>query len=167
MAILTTVNKMYMPIRQYPQNLGTRNLAQVTTNRVPIRLRSRNTNATTIPTWNSSTKAPGYTLAVCTTRAVPSPTSMLNMGPAKQPATAIVGCPALASATSATRSPTEFPHARTVMPRMAGGKSMMAPTAARQLRSSPAVVEIQKTLMMKEMMVLAMVSVSGASFSRR
>ena len=44
---------------------------------------------------------------------------------------------------------------------------MMIPIAARQFRSSPAMVEIQKTLMMKEMRVLGMFSDSGASFSGR
>jgi len=44
---------------------------------------------------------------------------------------------------------------------------MMTPIAARQFRSSPAMVEIQKTLIIKEMRVLAMFSLSGASFSRR
>ncbi|KAM3255822.1 hypothetical protein ACQJBY_048791 [Aegilops geniculata] len=142
-------------------------LTMVTTNRVAIKLRRRNTNATTIPTWNSSTKALGYTPAVCITRAVPNPTSMLNIGPAKQPAMAIVGWPFLANATSATRSPTEFPHAKTVMPSIAGGRSIITPIAARQFRSSPAMVEIQKTLITNDMRVLAMFSVSGDSFSKR
>lgn len=108
----------------------------------------------------------GYTLAVCITSAVPSPTSILNIGPAKQPAMAIVGWPDFAKATSATRSPTEFPQAKTVMPSIAGGKSIMTPIAARQFRSSPAMVEIQKTLITKEIVVLAMFSVIGASFSK-
>jgi hypothetical protein len=53
------------------------------------------------------------------------------------------------------------------MPSIAGGKSMITPIAARQFRSSPAMVEIQKTLIIKEMRVLVMFSVSGASFSKR
>lgn len=111
-------------------------------------------------------KGLGYTLAVCITRAVPNPTSMLNIGPAKHPAMAIVGCPFLANATSATRSPIEFPHAKTVMPSIAGGRSIITPIVARQFRSSPAMVEIQKTLIIKDIRVLAMFSVSGASFSK-
>lgn len=42
----------------------------------------------------------------------------------------------------------------------------MTPIAARQFRSSPAMVEIQKTLITKEIVVLAMFSVIGASFSK-
>ncbi|ERN12333.1 hypothetical protein AMTR_s00025p00068280 [Amborella trichopoda] len=63
--------------------------------------------------WNLSSHSSGYTSTACAVRAPPSPISILNMGPAKHPATAMAGWPALATATSATRSPTEFPQART------------------------------------------------------
>ena len=43
----------------------------------------------------------------------PTPTRRLNMGPAKQPANAIVGKPSRAMAIFDTRSPIEFPHAKT------------------------------------------------------
>lgn len=49
-------------------------------------------------------------------RAEPMPTSRLNIGPAKTAATAMDGSPCLAIATSAKRSPAEFPQASTVTP---------------------------------------------------
>lgn len=162
---LTNVKTTYSPTRQIPQNLGTRNLDQVITNRDPIRLSNKKTKAITIPTWNPSSYAFGYTLAVCITKADPSPTSMLNIGPAKQPAIAIAGLPAFATATSATRSPTEFPQARTVRPRSAGGSLRRVPSAAKQLRSSPAIVDIQKTLIMKATTITGSCSVFGGCFS--
>ena len=64
--------------------------------------------------------------------------SMLNSGPEKQAATAIVGCPACAMTTSATRSPTELPHARTVMPRMDGLMPMIVPSVLSAPSSSGA-----------------------------
>jgi len=51
---LTNVKATYSPTRQIPQNLGTRNLDQVITNRDPIRLSNKKTKAITIPTWNPS-----------------------------------------------------------------------------------------------------------------
>uniref|UniRef100_A0A7C9EDU6 Uncharacterized protein n=1 Tax=Opuntia streptacantha TaxID=393608 RepID=A0A7C9EDU6_OPUST len=99
------------------------------------------------------------------TRAVPSPINMLNMGPAKHPAIANAGWPAFATATSATRSPTEFPHASTVSPRIAGGKLRRVPSAARQLRSSPATLDIQKTLITNARRTMGICSLLGGSFS--
>lgn len=99
------------------------------------------------------------------TKALPRPTSMLNIGPAKHPAIAIAGWPALATATSATRSPTEFPHASTVRPRSAGGSLRRVPIASRQFTSSPAVVDIQNTLITNAMTTTGRCSVLGGSFS--
>ncbi|KAG5626191.1 hypothetical protein H5410_011409 [Solanum commersonii] len=90
---------------------------------------------------------------------------MLNIGPAKHPAMAIAGWPAFATATSATRSPTEFPHASTVKPRKAAGSFRSSPRTARQLRSSPATVEIQNTLITNAITTAGICSVLGASFS--
>lgn len=103
------------------------------------------------------------------TKALPKPTSMLNMGPTKQPAMAITGCPALAKETSATRSPTELPQAKTVRPSTAWGMFKMVPMTARQLSSSPAMVEIQNTLIMKAKKVISMFSESdwGGADSRK
>mmetsp|Transcript_65434 Transcript_65434/g.147635 ORF Transcript_65434/g.147635 Transcript_65434/m.147635 type:complete len:296 (-) Transcript_65434:1003-1890(-) len=47
---------------------------------------------------------------------MPVPTKMLKIGPPKHPAAAIRGCPSLANATSQNRSPSPFPHARSVTP---------------------------------------------------
>ncbi|KAH6812919.1 hypothetical protein C2S51_021937 [Perilla frutescens var. frutescens] len=63
-------------------------------------------------------RASGKTSAVSITKPVPSPKSMLNIGQVKHPAMAIASCPALATATSATTSAIEFPHASTVNPRI-------------------------------------------------
>lgn len=68
--------------------------------------------------------------------------SMLNIGPEKHAAIAIVGCPERAITTSATRSPTEFPHASTVMPKIDGDMPMMMPSVCRHARSSAAAMEI-------------------------
>ena len=51
---LAAMKTMYSSTRQNPQNRGTRNLHQIITSREPIRLKSRNTNAITIPIWNWS-----------------------------------------------------------------------------------------------------------------
>lgn len=57
-----------------------------------------------------------YTLTV---KAIPRPRTSFSNGEPKQEATPIEGLPALATAVSATQSPTEFPIASTVSPRMA------------------------------------------------
>ena len=54
MTKLTATKKTYRPTRQKPQNLGTRNLDQVMTNRDPISPKSKNTNAITILMWKWS-----------------------------------------------------------------------------------------------------------------
>lgn len=46
---LVAMKTIYSTTRQNPQNRGTRNLHQIITSREPIRLKSRNTNAITIP----------------------------------------------------------------------------------------------------------------------
>lgn len=90
---------------------------------------------------------------------------MLNIGPAKHPAIASKGWPAFARATSATRSPTEFPQASTVRPSRAGGSLRSTPRTARQFSSSPAMVEIQNTLMTNAASTIGTCSVFGGSVS--
>lgn len=80
----------------------------------------------------------GYSFAHLTDHARPSPMSMLNIGPEKHAAIAIVGWPERAITTSATRSPTLLPQARTVIPRIEGEMPMIIPSVWRQARSSVA-----------------------------
>jgi len=54
-----------------------------------------------------------------TVKAIPRPSTSFSKGDPKHEDTPIAGCPALATAVSATQSPTELPIASTVRPRMA------------------------------------------------
>lgn len=54
----------------------------------------------------------------CTTRAPPREKTMLRIGELNAAAIAIFGWPRLASTVFATASPTELPHANTVIPKM-------------------------------------------------
>ena len=62
-----------------------------------------------------------YVSPTLTSSATLSPRTSLRRGDPKQDAMPIPGLPALATAVSATQSPTELPIASTVSPRMAVG----------------------------------------------
>ena len=70
---------------------------------------------------------------------------MLNSGPLKHAATAIVGCPPRAMTTSEAKSPTLLPHASTDTDSAAGDTPMAPPIAVRHPRSSVAATAIHAT----------------------
>lgn len=86
---------------------------------------------------------------VCQAPPRPMPRRIFNSGPPKQADSAMTGYPSLAIVTSATRSPTELPTAKTVSPRIASEISRMTPKAFNTPTTSPATEDIHAIDMQK------------------
>eukprot|EP00966_Prymnesium_polylepis_P098514 2281070-Prymnesium_polylepis.2 len=128
---------------------------------------SRNTRPTGAVLSNSQQSVPFE--RVCAESPTPVPTRRLKRGPPKHPAAPILGLPARASAVSATKSPIELPHARTVRPRIVSGTPSAVPTNSRPATSSLARMSVQMAddAKAKTRRMTPSVPPGGASFCRR
>mmetsp|Transcript_7529 Transcript_7529/g.26293 ORF Transcript_7529/g.26293 Transcript_7529/m.26293 type:complete len:295 (+) Transcript_7529:754-1638(+) len=120
-AKLKAMYKTYNATEAYPKFLG--NLPRQTRPVETIAPQLRMMQAK--PTYNPEFSDARAASTPCSLRYMekptPRPTSMLKTGPAKHAVMAMLPRPFLAMATFVEKSPTELPHARTVMPRTGSG----------------------------------------------